>query len=567
MKEENSPTHSERRYLLVKRAACVLFATIFFAYGLITLRNFLYQAYLPEIITSYIKNSLEEKISSQLDLASGDLLDIKVKEVIFNASPATILIPEISLFAATGLYIENGSVIFYEQAYEAGVVNLEFSARQLVLMSLGQRKFNITRLQADSIYFNAGYFPENPGVIFDNQPEGLDFRAVKTSDRKSEKTSASDTSRFKIQSGHIRFKGKVNVPGYGNNELENLLFEEHSFQAENLAFSLPGNLYSFHIDSISFDGTGRTISIEKVKMLPRYPKEEFYRHIDFQTDRIETHLENIEIIGFRTHKNHGRRGLMVSEINITNGFMDVSRDRRPPFDQEQRPDMPVRLIAAAPVDFFAAEINISKTDILYSEFPEDGAESDFHEAAGIVPFNRLKATVKNITNIADSLDKDSIMYINAEVFIFDDAILRAGFSYNLNDINGSYSADVELSELRFKTINPALYPLTGIKVAEGIHKSSVFSFTGNDIESSGDLYMKWDDLLLDFTPEGGEVITSITQSLGEIIYHDSNPEKVNDNPSGEIYFERDIRRFVFHYWWNCYLSGIKNSVLLDFVPL
>ena len=79
--------------------------------------------------------------------------------------------------------------------------------------------------------------------------------------------------------------------------------------------------------------------------------------------------------------------------------------------------------------------------------------------------------------------------------------------------------------------------------------------------------MKWNDLLLDFTTEAGDVITGITKSLGKIIYHQSNPDNVNNDPSGEIYYERDIRRFVFHYWWNCYLSGIKNSVLLDFVPL
>lgn len=302
-------------------------------------------------------------------------------------------------------------------------------------------------------------------------------------------------------------------------------------------------------------------------MLLKYPREAFYRHVDFETDRIETHLDNIEIKGFQTHKKHGRRGLMISQVTIRNGVIDVFRDRRPPFNKEQRPTLLTKLIITAPVDLFIAGINISKTDILYSEFPENGSGPGFHEAAGNLPFKSLEANVRNITNIADSLDKDSIMHVSAEAFIFDDAILRADFNYNLNDIDGGYSAEAEISEFRFETINPALYPLTGIKVSEGVHKSSVFSFSGNDVESSGELYMEWNDLLLDFTPEAGDFITGITKSLGKIIYHQSNPDNVNNNPSGEIYYERDIRRFVFHYWWNCYLSGIKNSVLLDFVPL
>ena len=79
--------------------------------------------------------------------------------------------------------------------------------------------------------------------------------------------------------------------------------------------------------------------------------------------------------------------------------------------------------------------------------------------------------------------------------------------------------------------------------------------------------MEWNDLSLNFTPEAGDVITGITQSSGKMIYHQSNPDNVNKEPSGGIYFERDISRFVFNYWWNCYLSGIKNSVLHDFVTL
>lgn len=527
----------------------------------------LIQEYLPKVITGYIENSLEEKIGSQLDRVSVDSLDIQVREIKFNAFPVTLLIPEISLYAETDVYNETGSAMLHNYVNEAGVVNLEISLSPLVLIALGQKEFSVNRLQADSIYFSTEYLSEKPGVVFNSRLENQNFGVFKTADIKPEETKTSNTSRMKIQIGHIRVKGKIKLPYQGKEVLENLVFEEHSFQAANIAFSLPQNMYSFHIDSISFDGTMKTISMEKIKMLPKYPKEEFYRHVDFETDRIETHVNNIEIKGFRTHKKNGRRGLMFSQIIIRNGFIDVSRDRRPPFDEEKRPAMPTRLIMTAPVDLFVGEMNISETDILYSEFPENGSGQEFHEAAGNVPFNSLEATVKNITNIADSLDKDSIMYISAEAFIFNDATLQADFSYNLNDINGGYSAEAELSELRFETINPALYPITGIRVAEGIHKSSLFSFTGNDVESSGELDMKWNDLLLNFTPDAGDVITGITKPLGKIIYHQSNSEKVNDHPSGEIYYERDIRRFVFHYWWNCYLSGIKNSVLLDFVPL
>ena len=528
-------SRSNIKALFMKRnyARTILFVAapvLIFALGMLII-----QVFLRSTITKYIENSLVEKIGSQLNQASGDSLDIKVQKINFNAFPITVLTPEISIYATTYAHKKDSSVKPYKYVYEAGVTNLEISLKPLLSIALGRRKININRLRADSVYFSTKRLSEKPEVTYN--------------------------SRLKFQSGPILFKGKIVLPDHESNVIENLTFKRHSFQAANLSVYLPQKLYSIHIDSISLDGPQRIISMKKIKMLPKYPKEEFYRHVDFETDRIEAHLDNIEIIGLQTGKKNGRIGLVVSQVNIGDGLIDVFRDRRPPFNEEQRPAMPARLILSATIDLFVAEINISKTDILYSEFPEDGSKSAFHEAAANVPFYRLDATVSNITNIADSLHKDSIMHISAETFIFDEAMLRADFIYNLNDINGGYSADVELSEFRFETINPILYPLAGIKVTKGIHKSSVFSFTGNDVESSGALYMEWNDLSLNFSPEAGGVITGIIKTLGKMTYHQSNPDNVKNSPTGDIYYKRDIRRFVFHYWWHCYLSGIKASVL------
>lgn len=516
---------SYARYILF-----VAVPVLVFALGMLIIQLFLRSA-----ITKYVENSLEKKIGSHLKLVPGDSIDIQVRKLNFNSFPLTVLTPEVSIYAATYADNKDSSAKPHKYVYEAGVTNLEISLKPLVLIALGRKKLNVNRLRADSIYFSTKSLSEKTGVVYN--------------------------SRLKIQSGPILFKGKIVLPDRESNVIENLVFKKHLFQAANLSVYLPQKLYSIHIGSFSLDGPKRIISMDRIKMLPKYSREEFYRHVDFETDRIEAYLDNIEIKGLQAYKKHGRSGLVVSRVNIGDGLIDVFRDRRPPFNEKQRPAMPARLILHAPVDLFVAEINISKTDISYSEFPEDGPKSGVHEAAANVPFNRLEATVRNMTNITDSLHKDSVMHISAKAFVFDDAMLQADFIYNLRDIHGGYLADVELSEFRFETINPVLYPLAGIKVTKGVHKGSVFSFTGNDVESSGALYMEWTDLSLNLTPDAGGVVTGIAKSLGKLIYHQSNPDSEKNSPTGDIYYKRDIRRFVFHYWWHCYLSGIKASVL------
>jgi hypothetical protein len=534
MKEKKHPLQAKNKY-----AKLIYFIAL--PVLIITLVILFYQGYLRSALTIYVENLLEEKIASQLDLASVDLIDVNIQKLKFNAFPITVSTPEISIYAATKVYNEDYSAKPCIYVYEAGIINFEISLKPLVLIALGQRKFNVNRLRADSVYYSTKCISKKPEVVFNSQ--------------------------LKFQSGPIAFKGKIEMSDHESNAIENLIFKKHSFQAANLSICLPKKLHSYHLGSISLDGTKSTISMEKFKILPKYPKEELYKHVDFVSNRIEIQLDYIEINGFHTHTKHGRIGLMISQVNIKNGFIDAFRDKRSPLNEELRPPMPTRLILSAPFDLFVAEINISETDIMYSKYPEKSSKSEFREALGKVPINRLKATVRNMTNISDSLQKDSIMHISGEALTFDDAILRANFRYNLKDINGGYSAEAEVSELRFETINPALYPLTGMRISRGIHKKSVLSFTGNDVESRGELFMEWNDLALDLTPDASNVISGITKSFGKLLYHQSNPDNENKNPSGEIYYERDITRFVFHYWWNCYFSGIKNSVLRDYVPL
>jgi hypothetical protein len=450
---------------------------------------------------------------------------------------------------------------------------VELTVNPFLLLMSGKNNIIVSKFQADSISLfvhNFHSLPSGGEVSRHITIPGLlcnEFGVYQKTSGTYGPGNPADTGRLQIHSGHIRFEGMIEFPQTVNEIFENAVLKDHSFQVSDASFSLPGSMYRFHTDSVSFVGEEGKISISGVLMVPRHSKEEFYKHVTYEKERIRMDLESIEITGFRPLRIHGRKAFVVSQIDIRGGILDVFRDRRPPFDEQQRPDMPVRLLRTAPFGLHAATINLTEIDILYSEFPENPVSPDFSESTGEVPFKKLAATIRNISNLADSLNKDSIMRVDAQAVIFDEAVLTAEFSYNLKDLDGSYSAAGELDELPFPAINQALYPLARIKAVEGIHKGSVFSFSGNDVESEGELFMEWSDLSIEFTPDEDWIIRNITGSLGEFLYHSSNPDSNDDSPSGKIEFERDISRFVFHYWWNNYLSGIKNSILRDFVPL
>ena len=526
---------------------------------------FLLHAYLPEVISERIR----EELKQQLNPTTDELYEFQINEVKFSTFFTTISIPGILLYPPEN-FLKDDPHKFPLQIYKAEISDLKASFFPFLFLAAGMKNVNFKMVQAESIFLRI-YTNTHGKEISDknadnNNIESLGFERVRIGEIKIEQLALSDTSQILFDASQIQLLGRIILPGTENLVSENIQMEEYHLAISSTGFSNSRSLFLFQTDTVSINGNEGIISVSRAKMVPRHSKQEFHKHIKFEAERIEAYIERIELDGFNINRAISEEVIAFSKITLGGGEVDVLRDRRPPFNDEQRPAMPSRMISELPVGLLIREININKTDVFYSEVLDNSDASGVSEITGKIPFERLEVTISNLSNLADSLDSDSIMHISAQADIFENTRLKSEFKYNLKDINGGYSASGELTTLDFEVINPVLYPITGIKVKEGIHKNSKFYFSGNDIESSGELYMTWTDLLLDITPDAGGFISSITRFAGKNLYHSDRIDNADD-PSGEIEFDRDVTRFAFHYWWNCYLSGIKNSVLRDHVPL
>ncbi len=333
---------------------------------------------------------------------------------------------------------------------------------------------------------------------------------------------------------------------------------EPEFWAAKLDILPPDDLHRFACDSLVLGGHGTGLELFGMQVIPLFSKRQFTNQITHQADRFEASLDTIRFFGFDLNKLINQKYLSVEKLEVSRGQLEVYRDRQPPFNTKNRPSMPVRRIMQAPFQLWLGTIQITDLDIFYQELPEGSSEE------GVIPFRGLSATLTNITNAGDLLMQDSIMRIEARARMFGRASLTASFVYNLNDINGGYSARGTLAAMPFETINQAIFPLTGMRVIEGTHEQTSFSFTGNDFRSDGELTMRYAGLKLDLAPDRSNLRQNITNWAGrKFVYHSSNPGTDGEVRPGTIDFEREIDRFVFHYWWNCFLTGAGSTVMRD----
>ncbi len=329
-----------------------------------------------------------------------------------------------------------------------------------------------------------------------------------------------------------------------------------AFWVAKLDIRPPGDLHRFACDSLALGGDGSVLELFGMEVIPKFSKRQFTNQITHQTDRFEANLDTVRFSGFDLNKLINQKYLSAEKLEVSHGQLEVFRDRHPPFNTKQRPTMPVRRIMQAPFKMWLGTTQINNLDVFYQELPEESSEE------GVIPFMNLSATLTNMTNAGELLMQDSIMHLEARARMFGRASLTASFAYNLQDINGGYNARGTLAAMPFTVINQAMFPLTGIQVMEGAHEKTNFSFTGNDFRSDGKLTMLYSGLKLDLAPDRSRLRQNITNWAGrQFVYHASNPGNDGEVRPGIIDFEREIDRFVFHYWWNCFLTGAGSTVM------
>jgi hypothetical protein len=283
-------------------------------------------------------------------------------------------------------------------------------------------------------------------------------------------------------------------------------------------------------------------------------------YFTFQTDRTDARFESVIITSADLNDMINNRRFTADLIHIENGEADIFRDRHFPLDTLRRPKMPSLLLRSADFDISIREVIISNTRVMYSERPDGNGFGEL----GTVPVTHLEGKIQNITNIEGELQNDSILRIDFSGRLFRDAQLKAGFIYNLKDLHGGFRAQGTVGPVDLSKVNEALVPIAGVTITSGTHMQSQFHFTGNNVRTNGELVMIYSDLVLQLNPEAGRLQRGLTRLVGRnLIYHPSNPGRREEPRISKIEFERDPSRFLIHYWWQSYLTGIKNAVVRE----
>jgi hypothetical protein len=154
------------------------------------------------------------------------------------------------------------------QIFETEVYNLNISSWTLISLAMGWKDVKVNRFSADSIFFVI-YTNESGTKKADSAQsmnmEHLYLKNISTNKLRIEKRSVADTSRMVLQTGKIGFSGVISFYDKEQDHFLNPGITAHSLEVLDAGGFSSDGLYTFHVDSIFFDGNMQTADLNGLR--------------------------------------------------------------------------------------------------------------------------------------------------------------------------------------------------------------------------------------------------------------------------------------------------------------
>ncbi len=333
-------------------------------------------------------------------------------------------------------------------------------------------------------------------------------------------------------------------------------FEDINLDVNNISYDSKNSFYHFNLNRIIIDIEQESAILKGIKIEPKYDRITFAKKHQYQTDRFDIDLDEINILGIDINRFIEEQVVQISQVNMRGVEMEVYRDKDKPFNFSKLPKLPQEQIRGISQLLEIEEINIAKSHVIYLERMIEA------DKTGRVDFKNMEVKIQHFGN-TDLYIKDKELKIDAKMDIYGKAKLSAQLNFPLGG-NTFYVAG-QLKDAPMYIFNDITISNAAVNILDGNIDKLDFNFKANSQISSGELTFLYHDLKIDLVKEedSGDLKDRkfLNFLVNKIVLPKQNPNKKDQEYIGVIEFSRDTNKGLFNYLWKSVFSGIKDTFI------
>jgi len=330
--------------------------------------------------------------------------------------------------------------------------------------------------------------------------------------------------------------------------------------ADSIQLRDPQSHYDFRFNGLQVNTALKQLKLSSVAIKPLLREAAFMKLFKTQQDRFDFSLNNITMSAIDPDA-LAMGELVADSFRVGQSSFKIYRDVRMARDKENRVGQyPHQVIMKVP---FALNIRNAIFTNSYLEYKEMNEKTN---KAGVVSFNRLTASMKNLTNQREAIRRNNVMTIDFGAWFLNIARADVTMKLRLDDKQGRFNVTGKLGAFDARKLNTITEPLGMARVEKGQIKSIVFNMFGDNLQAGGDLTMLYDDLkvsVLKLDDESRQFEKKgLTSALANALVKNKNPAGGNVRKAS-MANERNTNRSFFNLLWKSVFAGVKQTVGMD----
>lgn len=342
----------------------------------------------------------------------------------------------------------------------------------------------------------------------------------------------------------------------GQKHLLKLNAENFAIEVENDEMLLPGGNYHLSLQQLSFKASDNKLIVSKLKLKPT--NDDVYKLAQkspYSKEIFDIEVDSILVANQDFTKSIKSGEFRIDSIWVSGLDLSVLMDKRLPLNNVKRPDLPNHLLKNMKFPIYIGKLEIEKSNLIYQEKMPEITEPM------TVTLNNLLVKINRLTSIKDSLEIQKPMTVELRSNFMDDLAFHIDFVFPLYLAPDTFFYSGSLGPAHFPIFNKASFPALQVKFVEGNLKSIKFNGSANNVTSSGEFTMLYNNLQVEVIRKDQENKNNLFSLAANTVLHDANPGSNGKTFEVAMNTERPPHKGFGNFMWKTFESGITGTLL------
>jgi|GEM_PF-3336550 len=345
----------------------------------------------------------------------------------------------------------------------------------------------------------------------------------------------------------------------GDTSAHVLDLDEVEISLESHFMDLPGDLYSISTGALEMSYHDKVLSLDSIKVIPKYPKGKFERVVGKQTDRFDISIGNLTLTDIEYDSLVSKK-IIIDKVKLINPIAEIYRDKRVARDMSIFPKLFQTSLSLLTIPIDVKEVTVEGADINYQERLEGAPQ------AGQVIFKQFDILVGGVNNDPELTKEGHTMTVDGTCLFMGTAHLTIHMDLPIGHKTELFSYYGNLQTMNAPAMNPMIEHMAFVAADAGtIHSAKFYGLAEKDT-IIGRMEFLYNDLKANIIKKQKEKKQGVKENkflsaIAGTVLIKNNPVKDKPVRICRMYFVRDPNKGFFNYIWKAVQSGLVHTLI------